>query len=78
MFCFSSNLSPSFLYSFSSAILLNILALWPASMITLLFVLGAGCMPIFKATNTASFRHQVLFVSSPLTFNTNDVLCKST
>lgn len=72
-----SNLFPSFLYNLSNAVLLNILALGPASMIILLFVLGASCTSIFEAANTISFRHQVLFVSSPLTFNTNDVLCKS-
>lgn len=59
---FLSYLSPSFLYNFPSAILLNILA---------------GSMSIFKSMHTISFIHQVLFVSSPLTFNTNDVLCKS-
>lgn len=73
---FFSNLSPSFLYSFSSAILLGFLALGSASMVTILYVLGASWMSIYKATETTSFRHQGLFVSSPLTFNTNDVFCK--
>lgn len=73
-----SNLFPSFLYNFSSAVLLNILALGPASVITLLFVFGAvGCRSILEAANTMGCRHRVPFVSSPLTFNTSDVLCKS-
>lgn len=59
---FFSSLFPSFLYNFSSAILLN---------------KPTGCMSVIKSMNIISFIHQVLLVCSPLTFNTNDVLCKS-
>jgi hypothetical protein len=52
-----SNLFPS-RYNFCSAVLISTLALWPSSVITLLFVLGAGCISKFKATNTAHFGDQ--------------------
>lgn len=76
MFCFSLIFLPVF-FIISALLFVKHTNPSPASIVTLLFVPGAGCMPKFEAINTISLRHQFLFASSPLTFSTNDVLCKS-